>query len=315
MPPTPKAGSDLPSTLGGAGWLPRDLPHAAEIGTVWASYAVRSHTAPLRAVLLADPGDEQRYPEDPADWLMLERPDLPTLRSQAQALGAFYASQGVEVKWSRPSRPKPNHLFQCDLFFMTPEGAVLARMAATQRAGEERGTAEALAALGVPILLTPRGDATFEGADAMWLDEDTVLIGVGKRTNDAAVRQIAPLLESMGVRVRTADVGAGVQHLLGVVNPIRPGLAAVLAAHMTSSLRDAMAGWTLIELPSDAETEDHRAMNFVPLRPGAIVMPTRCPRTRAVYESHGVEVFEAEVSEYVKAAGALGCLTGILARG
>ncbi len=315
MPPTPTAGPDLPSTLGGAGWEPRDRRHADEIGTVWAGYAVRSHTAPLRDVLLAQPGEEQLYPEDPAAWLMLERPDLPRLLDQAAALADFYRSQGVTPHLVRPARPRPNHLFQCDLFFMTPEGAILARMAARQRAGEERGTAEALAKLGVPILLTPRGEALFEGADAMWLDAETVLIGVGKRTNEAAVAQIAPVLADMGVRVVTAAIGGGVQHLLGVVNPLRPGLAAVLAAHVTPSLRAALSGWDLLELASDEETEDRRAMNFVPLRPGAIVMPARCPRTRARYEAHGVECHEVDVSEYIKAAGALGCLTGILSRG
>lgn len=314
MTPTPTTGPELPSTLGGAGWQARTEPHADDLGTIWAPFRVRSHFSPIRAVLLADPGDEQLYPEDPADWLMYERPDLPRLRSQAQALAALYRSQGAEVYWSRPSRPKPNHLFMCDLFFMTPEGAILARMAARQRAGEERGTAEALAALGVPILLTPRGTAHFEGADAMWLDEQNVLIGTGKRTNHEAVRQITPVLADMGVRVQVASVGRGVQHLLGVINPIRPGLAAILSRHASASLREAMTGWDLIELDSDEETEDRRAMNFVPLRPNAIVMPAHCPRTRERYERHGVECHEVEVGEYIKAGGALGCLTGVLGR-
>lgn len=59
MQPTPRPGPDLPSTLGGPGWEPRAATHAAEIGTVWAPYAVRSHVAPLRDVLLALPGPEQ----------------------------------------------------------------------------------------------------------------------------------------------------------------------------------------------------------------------------------------------------------------
>ena len=314
MTPTPTPGPELPSTLGGAGWQARSEPHSADLGTIWAGHRVSSHFAPIRAVLLADPGDEQLYTEPPAEWLMYERPDLPTLRAQAQAIAALYRSQGAEVFWSHPSRPKPNHLFMCDLFFMTPEGAILARMAARQRAGEERGTAEALAAMGVPILLTPRGNAYFEGADAMWLDERTVLIGIGKRSNHEAVRQITPVLADMGVRVEVATVGRGVQHLLGVINPIRPGLAAILAPHATASLREAMSGWELIELGSDDETEGRRAMNFVPLRPGAIVMPANCPRTREIYERHGVECHEVEVSEYIKAGGALGCLTGVLGR-
>ncbi|MDP2310757.1 MAG: arginine deiminase family protein [Pseudomonadota bacterium] len=326
MHPTPPPGPDapgqslpstlLPSTLGGPGWEPRAATHAAEIGTVWAPYAVRSHVAPLTDVLLALPGPEQEYPEDPGAWLMLDRPDLPRLRAQTESLATFYRSQGVTPHLFRPAAPKPNHLFQCDLFFMTPEGAILARMAARQRAGEERGTAEALASLGVPILLTPRGEALFEGADAMWLDERTVLVGVGKRTNHAAVRQIAPVLADMGVRVVPVEVGAGVQHLLGVVNLITPTLAAVIQPHMTPSLRDALgaADIELIELPSDNETEDLRAMNFVTLAPGRIVMPDRCPRTMARYEAHGVECHPIDVSEYIKAAGALGCLTGILSR-
>ncbi len=325
MPTTHAPGPELaaqassapaPSTLGGPGWQARTAPHADEIGTIWAPYGVRSHVAPLRAVLLAQPGEEQRYAEEPGAWLMLERPDLPTLQAQTEALAAFYRSQGVTPHLFRPARlPTPNHLFQCDLFFMTPEGAVLARMAAQQRAGEERGAAEALASIGVPILLTPRGDALFEGADAMWLDERTVLIGTGKRTNAAAVRQIAPLLAEMGARVVDVEVGAGVQHLLGVVNLLRPDLAAVLSAEVTPSLRAALAGVELIELPSDEETLELRSMNFVTLAPGRIAMPTRCPRTRDAYERRGVECHELAVSEYIKAAGALGCLTGILGRG
>jgi N-dimethylarginine dimethylaminohydrolase len=314
MTQTPTPGPELPSTLGGAGWQPRAARHGSEIGTVWAGFSVGSHTAPLRDVLLAQPGEEQAFSEDPSAWLMLERPNLPLLLQQTAAIAAFYTSQGVTPHLYRPDAAKPNHLFQCDLFFMTREGAILARMAAGQRAGEERGCAAELARLGVPILLTPRGDATFEGADAMWLDDRTVLIGVGKRTNDAAVAQIRPVLADQGVEVRTAVVGQGVQHLLGVVNPIRPGLAAVLSAHVTPSLRAAMAGWELIELMSSPETEDRRGMNFVTLRPGAIVMPARCPETRARYESYGVECHEVDVSEYIKAAGALGCLTGILSR-
>lgn len=321
MPQTPPPGPDplpgaaLPSTLGGAGWEPRAATHAAEMGTVWASYAVSSHVAPLRDVLLALPGAEQEYPEEPGAWLMLERPHLPTLQAQTHALAALYRSQGVTPHLYRPAAPKPNHLFQCDLFFMTPEGAILARMAARQRAGEERGAAEALAARGVPILLTPRGEALFEGADAMWLDDRTVLVGVGKRTNDAAVRQIAPVLADMGVRVVPVEIGGGVQHLLGVVNLITPTLAAVISPHVTPSLRAALRDFELIELPSDEETEARRAMNFVTLAPGRIVMPANCPRTTAVYEAHGVECHPIEVSEYIKAAGALGCLTGILSRG
>ena len=82
-------------------------------------------------------------------------------------------------------------MFCADLLVMTPQGAILARPASTVRAGEERQVARKLAALGIPILATLTGNACFEGADLMWLDEKTAIIGRGLRTNDAAIAQIA----------------------------------------------------------------------------------------------------------------------------
>ena len=75
------------------------------------------------------------------------------------------------------------------------------RPAARQRAGEERFAAQELARLAVPVIFHPYGNATFEGADALWLDPATVLVGSGVRTNAAAVTQLRPLLNGMGVEL------------------------------------------------------------------------------------------------------------------
>jgi N-dimethylarginine dimethylaminohydrolase len=300
----------------GEGWQARMATHADEVGTLWGDFGVRSHYAPLRAVMLAEPGEEQNYPEDPRDWLMTARPDLPLLRAQTDALEAVYGAEGVTVHRHRPARtPPPNHLFQCDLYFVTPEGAILARMAARQRAGEERGAAEGLARIGVPILHTVRGTGTFEGADAMWLDDHTVLVAVGRRTNAEGYRQVAAVLAEQGVTARAVEIGAGVQHLLGAVVLIDHDLAAVLSAEASPSLRAALAGVELVELPSDEETVSRRAMNFVPICPRRVVMPANAPRTRARLAAAGVTCIEVEVSEYIAADGAVGCLTGVLKRG
>jgi N-dimethylarginine dimethylaminohydrolase len=56
-------------------------------------------------------------------------------------------------------------------------------------------------------------------------------------------------------------------------------------------------------------------MNFVTLAPRHLLMPAGCPRTRARYEARGIRVEEVDVSEYLLAAGGIGCATGVLARG
>ena len=203
-----------------------------------------------------------------------------------------------------------------DLFFATPEGVVLSRPAAIQRAGEERHVAEILAAMGVPILLSPRGKATFEGADALWLDRSTVIIGVGLRTNPEGAAQVSGLLHAMEVETVEIPMPEGVQHLLGIVNFVDKNLAVLHAGKATDRLRTVLAqrGIDILELSDDEEVSKGRAMNFVTLGPRRLVMPAGCPGVRERYRAEGIEVFEVDVSEYLKAAGGPGCLTGILRR-
>src|SRR3546814_16268339 len=116
-------------------------------------------------------------------------------------------------------------MFCADLFVMTPEGAILARPASTVRAGEERWVARRLADLGVPILRTLTGTAVFEGADLMWLDPRTAMIGLGLRTNEEAASQIATTLEEIGVETIAFDMPHGTIHSLGIVRMIASDLA------------------------------------------------------------------------------------------
>ena len=241
MTENPRTGAEnpLPATLGGTAWRARAETHAQEVarGERWARVGCNSEVAPLRAVMLAVPGEELRFTATPDEMLMLERPEPGAIQRECEAIAEFYRAQGVQVHLFRPPvPPPPNFLFMRDLFFMTPEGAVLARMAAEQRAGEERHAALGLASLGVPVLMTPRDRATFEGADALWLNEQTVLLGLGRRTNREGCRQLAGLMVDLGVHVLPVELPEGVQHLLGICNFVDRDLAVVDEARMPPSV-------------------------------------------------------------------------------
>lgn len=317
-PPSPPDRAHLPSTLRGPGWRPRALSHRddLEAGLWGAPMGSNSEIAPLREVLLTRPGPALHPPGTAADWLMDARPDPGRLVEQAEAVSAAFRAAGVAVGWIEPSEPAPpNLLFARDLFFMTPEGAILARMAAQQRAGEERFAAAALARRGVPILATPRGHATFEGADALWLDPRTVLVGVGRRTNRDGFACVSRALADQGVTAHAVEVPDTSQHLLGALILVDEGLA--LTLRPTPSITQALDrhGWRAVSLPADPETGAQRAANLVTLAPGHVLMPAGCPQTTDTLSSLGLICDAVEVGEYVKAAGALGCLTGVVHRG
>lgn len=317
---TDKKKETLPATYGGSGWQPRpgSLDEEIAAGRIWHPCGSSSEWEDLKEVVLSWPGEEINFPGAPNDFLMLARPDLDTLRCQTAALAEFYEGQGVTVHLARPaSLPPPNFLFMRDLLWATPHGIVLARPAARQRAGEERHAALALARLGVPLLMHPHGRATFEGADALWLNKRTVLLGVGVRTNEEGARQVTGLLTGMGVEVLAVRLAPGVQHLLGVVNFVDRDLAVLHGAKATAELHEVLAahGVKTIVLPPSAELNHGLAMNFVTLGPRRLVMPAGCPGVKKILERQGLEALTAEIGEYLKAAGGLACLTGILRRG
>jgi len=255
--------------------------------------------------------------DDPASALFSAQVDVTAMRAQTELVAAAYREAGVDVHVFDPGeQAPPNVVFLRDLFFVTPEGAVVGRPASAQRAGEERYAAAALASLGIPILRTVTGTATFEGADALWLDPDTVVVGIGFRTSPAGAAVLAEALAPQGITVTTVPLGPGVQHLLGSLVFLDRDLVALAewaaSAELRALLRD--RGYRTIDLPPVPDVLVGRGMNVVATAPGQVLMPAGAPSVRARFDAEGVEVTEVDVGEYLSAAGGVGCLTGILRR-
>ena len=305
------------SAYGGDGWLPRAAAHREEIGTIWAPYGIDSEWRRLRAVLLHRPGEELSASADPEAVNMLAPLDLGLARDQHGRMAAAYRAAGVTVHDLDPGGPvTPNQMFCADLVFMTPEGAILARPASSARAGEERLVATRLAALGVPILATLTGHGTFEGADGAWLDEKTVLIGLGLRTNRAAVAQIESVLARIGVETIAVDMPFGTMHLMGMLRIVDRDLA--IAWPRRTPHRAIMAlrerGCEVVFLPATDEHSIGRGLNFVTLGPRRILMADGYGALQSLYEANGIDCLVSPVDELAKAAGAIGCLSAVLSR-
>ncbi len=302
---------------GGTGWSPRGDSHRAEIGRIWSACGVATEWHLLRTVLLHRPGAEIEELAEPLAVQMLAQPDPARARAQHDRLAAAFRAAGVAVQLVAPTGVvPPNLMFVADLLFMTPEGAILGRPASTVRAGEERLVARRLAELGVPVLRTIRGGGTFEGADAMWLDPGTVLLATGGRTNAAGAVQVASMLAEMGVAVIRAPLPPRSMHLMGLLRLVDHDLAVGWPGAVPPAAAAALRARevTLLEPPPGPELDDGRALNFVTLGPRRILMPDGNPVIQAFLERAGIECLTTQVDELAKAAGAIGCLTGILER-
>jgi N-dimethylarginine dimethylaminohydrolase len=212
---------------------------------------------------------------------------------------------------------KPNAMFVRDLMLMTPEGAIVTRPASTVRAGEERLVAEALAQLGVPILMSVHGSGTFEGADVIWVDEHLCFLAEGLRTNEEGAHQVERMLRDIGVtEVVRVGLPHGAMHLDGLLAIIDRDLAVVWPRRTPFKVVDTLRkrGFRFIEVDDEREAQECLPMNFVALAPGEILMPAGGSAMRQKYEAAGVRCHVVDVGECIKAGGGIHCMTGFLKR-
>jgi N-dimethylarginine dimethylaminohydrolase len=305
------------SAYGGGGWSPRTRTLEEELGDLWGSCGINTQYQPLRSVLLHRPDKEFIDLRDPDKFQMLGIPDPQLAIDQHNSLAMAFKEEGVEVHYlDPPGTPSPNLMFVADLMFMTPEGVILARPASTVRAGEERWVARRLAELGIPILKSLRGGGVFEGADAAWIDPDTVMVATGIRTNHEGAYQVTSVLEEMDVDVIHVGLPYGSMHLMGTLRIVDKDLALCWPGRVpydaVTELRE--RGFTISFIPDVEEALQGMALNFVTIEPMKVLMPGGNPKSESFYKDLGIEYKVVEVDELIKAAGAIGCLSGILER-
>lgn len=308
----------LTAAYGGTKWSERTTAMRDDLPLWWGDWGVSSECGTLRAVLLHRPGPELDAVADFEAAQMRSDLDPDLARAQHDALVAAYREHGVAVHLVEGGRlDKPNLVFVRDLMLMTSEGAIVTRPASTVRAGEERFVAEALARLGVPILMTVHGHGTFEGADCLWVDEDLCFLAEGLRTNTEGADQVERMLREIGVaEVVRVGLPYGAMHLDGLLAFVDRDLAVIWPRRtpykVVQTLRS--RGFRLIEVEDEVEAQECLPMNFVAIAPGVILMPAGGERLRRRYEEAGVTCYTVDISELIKAGGGIHCMTGFLKR-
>ena len=207
-----------------------------------------------------------------------------------------------------------------DSLVTTSRGVILCNMGKPDRTAEPEAAAGYLEQQGVPILGRITGDGRLEGGDLVWLDERTIAVGLGYRTNREGIRQLAELTADLVDDIVTVPLphwnGPGdVMHLMSNISPIDPDLAVVYSRLLTVPFRDYLLerGLHLVEVPD--EEYETMACNVLALGPRRCLMLDGNPETRRRLETSGVEVLTYKGDEISrKGAGGPTCLTRPLLR-
>jgi len=196
-------------------------------------------------------------------------------------------------------------------------GAILLEIGKPGRAGEADALLTTLTAAGVPIAGRMEAPATADGGDVFWLDERTVLVGRGYRTNNAGIAEIRRLLPFADVIAFDLPHMRGrgeVLHLMSLVSPLGDDLVVAFMPLLPVRLVELFEqrGVEMVSVPAD-EFESMGA-NVLALAPRVGLGLARNTETRRRLESAGVTMQVYEGTELSKGNGGPTCLTRPLLR-
>jgi len=149
----------------------------------------------------------------------------------------------------------------------------------------------------------------------VWLDDGTLVVGHGYRTNAEGIRQLAKLTHGFVPELIVVPLphweGPGdVMHLMSLVSPVDLDLAVVYSRLLPVPFRQRLqaGGYDFVEVP-DTEFESMGA-NVLATGPRRCLMLSGNPETRRRLEAAGAEVRVYEGVEISrKGAGGPTCLT------
>jgi dimethylargininase len=258
-------------------------------------YGGQNMYAPLRRVLMRRP-DEAFAVADPAPWHYTRRPDLAAAQSEHDALAALLRASGAEVIYADEPQPeRADAIFTFDPALITDAGAIMLSMGKELRRGEEDAMARALEAAGVPVFAWLEGEARAEGGDMLWVDERTLAVGLGFRTNAEGAEQITTLLAPMGVLVIPTPLPyytgpEACLHLLSLISIVDERVAVAYLPLLPEVFVEVLMqfGFTLVEVP---ETElATMGPNVLAVAPRDCIMLEGNPITQARLEAAGCRV-------------------------
>jgi N-dimethylarginine dimethylaminohydrolase len=239
-------------------------------------------------------------------WMRVsEAADQRLAARQWRALERAYRGLGVEVVTLPPVPEQPDLVFTANAGLVLGERFVLSRFRYPERQGEERHFRTWAETAGFTVIDPPES-ISFEGAgDALFCGE-TLFLGHGFRTDEAAAPWLATTLGVEVVPLKLAD--PRFYHLDTCFCPIDERTALAAPAAFTAE------GWAELEsrIPRLIAVPDEIAVTFAcnAVRVGDVLLTSGPEEAMArLLAPAGLRPVTLAMSEFRKSGGAVRCLT------
>lgn len=303
----------------------------SELEAHWGrAWGVDNDVGRIRAVLVYRPGEEMKvvdpakriesigsYGDEKAGWYFQSDslPKVSEMQAQHDALVAALKAEGVEVyEVEGVTGGRLKSCYTRDPLIMVKGGAIVCRMGARIRRGEDLAITRTLAKIGIPILRTLSGMALMEGGSFAWINSRTAVIGCSIRVNREGAEQVAEVLRRQGVELIVIDLVGYEIHIDGAFVMIDRDLALVDPNGLPYAFLQRLKALGIRTI--ETEPADNRwIVNSLAVAPGRLIMPEGgSNRTLDALAKHGVTWTTLPYSKMQLNGGGIHCSTMPLLR-
>ena len=227
-------------------------------------------------------------------------------------------SFGSEIYYLDQQDKYYDSVFPHDPSLVTKHGAIILNMGKKLRKHEPRLHKKFYESINIPILGEINSPGTVEGGDCLWIDEKTLVVGKGFRTNHSGIDQLKGILNTYGIKVIGFDLPYfhgpdACLHLMSLISILDYNLAIVYKPFFPVELLKFLEskGIVCVDIPKkDFIDSNGLAINILALSSRNIIMLEGFSKTETILKKMGCYIQTFDGNELcVKAEGGPTCLT------
>ena len=275
---------------------------------------------PIKKILLKHPSNafinQRTINQHYLELNYLAAPNFNSAISDYEKFVDLLKSFDIEIHYlPKDNSTSLDSIYTHDPCVVSNKGVVICNMGKKARQTEVDSIETFFHSIEVPILGGIHSPGTLEGGDVVWINEKTIAIGEGYRTNKEGIEQLKLLLSDQVETVITVSIPHwngpdDCLHLMSNLSPIDHDLYLVYTRLLPVSFIKYLLDQNieLIDVPDDEY--ESMGCNVLAVAPRKVIMISGNPKTKQLLENKGVEIHTYDGSEIsIKGAGGPTCLT------
>ena len=284
------------------------------------AYSCHNMVNPIKKIILKHPKDafkdQDTINKQFSRLNYFEAPNFNKAISDYDKFVGLLISFDIELHFlPKDNSTSIDSIYTHDPCVVSNNGVILCNMGKKARLAEPNTLEDYFKSIQLPILGRIKAPGTLEGGDVVWIDEKTIAVGEGYRTNKEGIKQLKHLLSDQVENVISVPIPhwSGPEdclHLMSNISPIDHNLYLVYSRLLPVPFRKYLLDRN-IEL-IDVPDEEYESMgcNVLAVAPRKVIMINGNLITKQLLEKKDIEVYTYDGAEIsIKGAGGPTCLT------